>query len=91
MLKQYKEIILNMRNETHVRTGERRRKRMVIPTIYFIAEVVLAWLVLSLIQVNFNIEQWAIWSLLIFIGAVIYSMLKTINVYRRQKNYPTKD
>jgi len=79
-----------MKRETHVRTGERRKKRMVIPTIYFIAEVVLVWLILSLIQLNFNIKGWAIWSLVIFAGAFIYGLTKTIHVYRRQKNYPTE-
>ena len=70
------------------RVYERRRKRKFIPAIYFIAEVVLVWLILSLIQLNFNILEWNIWSLLIFIVSVLYSTFKTIHVYRRQKNYP---
>jgi len=79
-----------MRKETHVRTGERRKKRMFVPTIYFIAEIVLAWLALSLIQLNFNMKSWAIWSLIIFVGVFIYGLTKTIHVYKRQKNYPTE-
>jgi len=66
---------------------ERRKKRMFIPAIYFIAEVTLSWLVLSLVQLNFNINTWNIWSLLVFIPAVLYSMFKTIHVYRRQRDY----
>ena len=67
---------------------ERRRKRKFIPAIYFVAEVVLAWLILSLIQLNFNLFDWDIWWLFIFIASVLYSTFKTIHVYRRQKNYP---
>ncbi len=73
------------------RVYERRRKRKFIPAIYFIAEVVLAWLILSLIQLNFNLFEWSIWSLFIFILSVLYSTFKTIHVYRRQKNYPESD
>ena len=70
------------------RVYERRRKRKFIPAIYFIAEVVLAWLILSLIQLNFNLFEWDVWWFLIFIISVLYSTFKTIHVYRRQKNYP---
>jgi len=78
-----------MYREKRRRVYERRRKRMLIPAIYFVAEVVLAWLILSLIQLNFNFTEWSIWGLLIFIISVLYSTFKTIHVYRRQKSYPT--
>ena len=71
------------------RVYERRRKRKFIPAIYFMAEVVLAWLILSLIQLSFNFDEWSIWAVLIFIVSVLYSTFKTIHVYRRQKNYPS--
>ncbi len=79
-----------MYRETHVRVGERRRKRMVIPAIYFIAEITLFWLILSLIQLEFNIEHWEVWSIILFVIATLYSTFKTIHVYRRQKDYPEK-
>ena len=80
-----------MRNRKSRRVHERRKKRMIIPAVYFVAEVVLSWLILSLIQLNFNINTWSIWSLLIFIAVVVYSMFKTIHVYRRQRNYTNSD
>jgi len=59
---------------------------MFIPAFYFLAEMVLTWLVLSIIQVNFDIREWSLWSVIIFILAVAYSLSKTIYVYKRQKN-----
>lgn len=75
------------------RVHERRRKRKFVPSIYFMAEVVLAWLILSLVQLNFNFDEWSIWAVFIFIILVLYSTFKTVHVYRRQKSYPsvTKD
>ena len=71
-----------------LRTDERRRKRMFIPLIHFMAEVAVAWLILTLIQLNFNILEWSIWSILIFMLVISYSALKTVHVYERQKDYP---
>ena len=78
-----------MYREKRRRVYERRRKRMLIPAIYFLAEVILVWLILSLIQLNFYFDEWNIWSLIIFIVSFIYSTFKTIHVYSRQKNYPS--
>ena len=77
-----------MRDARDSKIKERRKKRMVIPIIYFIAETTLAWLVLSLIQVDFNIKHWSIWSIIILLLSVSYSISKTIHVYRRQKDDP---
>ena len=66
---------------------ERRKKRLFIPTLYFIMEMVLIWLVLSLIQLKFDFRDWALWSLVIFVLFGIYSFSKTLQVYIRQKNY----
>ena len=66
---------------------ERRKKRMFIPALYFISEMVLVWLVLSIIQVNFDIREWSLWSIIIFTLAMAYSLAKTVHVYKRQKNY----
>ena len=56
-----------MRMKENSKIVERRKKRMFIPTLYFLAEMVLAWLVLSLIQVNFDIRNWGVWSLIVFL------------------------
>lgn len=77
-----------MYQNREIRTDERRRKRMFIPIMYFMAEATVVWLVLTLIQLNFNILEWSIWSILFFIMAVGYSALKTVHVYERQKDYP---
>ena len=76
-----------MRDAKDSKIKERRKKRMVIPIIYFLAETTLAWLILSLIQVDFNIQNWSIWSMIILLFSVLYSISKTIHVYRRQKDY----
>ena len=80
-----------MYQDREVRTSERRRKRMFIPIMYFIAEVTVVWLILTLIQLNFNILEWSIWSIIAFIMAISYSALKTVHVYERQKDYPEND
>ena len=77
-----------MRDARDSKIKERRKKRMVIPIIYFLAETTLAWLILSLIQVNFNISHWAIWSMVILALSVSYSISKTVHVYKRQRDYP---
>ena len=66
---------------------ERRKKRMFIPALYFIAEMVFVWLVLSIIQVQFDMREWSLWSAIIFTFAIAYSLAKTVHVYKRQKNY----
>ena len=73
-----------------MRVGERRKKRMVIPAIYFMVEITLFWLILSLIQLEFDIRDWSAWSIILFVIATLYSIFKTIHVYRRQKDYPKK-
>ena len=78
-----------MYSEKIGRVHERRRKRMVVPAIYFAVEVVLVWLILSLVQLEFNLFKWDIWEILVFIPLVFYSTFKTIHIYRRQKSYPT--
>ena len=77
-----------MRNETHVDVGDRRRKRVFIPFIYFLLEVVAIWLVLSLFQVSFNVKSWSIFSMAIFAGVTLYSLSKMLTVYKRQRDYP---
>ncbi|NOZ89814.1 MAG: hypothetical protein GXO60_00855 [Epsilonproteobacteria bacterium] len=69
---------------------ERRHKHYVIPIIYMILELTVAWLILSIISVNFDINNWTIWAKAAFAIAIIYSTIKTIKVYKRQKNYKRK-
>jgi len=66
---------------------ERRKKRLVIPAIYFILELIFMWLVLTIIELSFNPIDWGMWSqfLMVFFG--IYSSFKMIHVYHRQKGY----
>ena len=71
------------------RVDERRRKRMVLPTVYLIAEIVVIWLALALVQLKFSFENWSLWSMIAFFVAVSYSVIKTVHVYKRQKNYLT--
>lgn len=67
---------------------ERREKRFIIPMIYLMAEIIVAWLVLTLIQVEFDIRVWDTWAIIIFVIGGVYSIIKTVNVYQRQKDYP---
>ena len=76
-----------MQFQINSKIKERRKKRIFIPTLYFFTEIILAWLVLSLIQVDFDIRSWNLWSLIVFFIALSYSLAKTIHVYKRQKNY----
>ena len=82
---------MSLNHKTHLRGIERRRKRFIVPIIYFLAELVALFLVLLVIQVEFNIFEWNFWAIFIFILGIIYSIIKTVNVYQRQKSYPTKE
>jgi len=87
MLRKHKETILILNHNTRVRDAERRRRRMITPIIYFLAEVVSLWLVLVLIQVNFNVLEWNFWAIVVYALGILYSIIKTVNVYQRQKDY----
>jgi len=87
MLRKHKETILILNHNTLVRDAERRRRRMITPIIYFLAEVVSLWLVLVLIQVNFNVLEWNFWAIVVYALGILYSIIKTVNVYQRQKDY----
>jgi len=75
------------RNIKSSKIEERRKKRMLIPMVYFMLEIIFVWLVLSLIQLKFDPRDWAIWSIGIFMILGAYSFSKTLHVYNRQKNY----
>jgi len=76
-----------MRLNVNRKIRERRKKRFITPVLYFIAEMVFIWLVLSLIQLNLDIRSWAIWSYILFAIFGFYSLAKTLHIYHRQKNY----
>ncbi|RUM73697.1 MAG: hypothetical protein DSZ11_05330 [Sulfurovum sp.] len=66
---------------------ERRRKHYITPIIYFLSELSFIWIILSVIEIGFNIGEWRAWAIVaLFVGA-IYPAYKTINIFRRQKNY----
>lgn len=66
---------------------ERRRKRTFTPAIYMFLELILAWLILSVINVTYQVQTWPIWSHIILFIAFSYSAHKTLIVYDRQKEY----
>ena len=74
-----------MINQVSLKSNERRRKRLVVPIIYLLAEMMVYWLALSLIQLEFNVRNWAIWAMIIFILGMTYSLIKTVHIYKRQK------
>jgi len=65
---------------------ERRRKRLTTPLLFFLAELILAWLILSIINLSFDITVWGIWSYIALSIAFLYSVNKTFRIYKRQKN-----
>ncbi|HHH51312.1 MAG TPA: hypothetical protein ENK76_02955 [Campylobacterales bacterium] len=68
------------------KTQERRRKRVFAPILYFILELTLAWILLSIINVSFDIFSWASWSYGAWFGLFLYWAYKTYLIYERQKN-----
>jgi len=66
---------------------ERRRKRTFTPAIYFLAELTLGWIVISIANLSFNIQTWSLISHIIFLGIFLYSGYKTHYIYKRQKAY----
>ncbi len=67
---------------------ERRKKRVFLPAIYFILELILIWLVFVILQISYNPLDWELWSQILMIIFGIYAFLKMLHVYRRQKDYP---
>jgi len=65
----------------------RRRKRLIVPTLYFILEIGIIWLLISLFEMSFDIKEWLIISIVFFAGGTFGRLVKTINVYKRQKEF----
>jgi len=77
----------NMKIDNGQHKYERRRKRTFAPIIYMLAEVILAWIILSLINLSFQVQTWEMWSHIVLFFAFIYSGYKTFVVLDRQKEY----
>ena len=68
-------------------TFEKRRKRTFTPIIYMFAELTLAWIILSVINVSFQVQTWEMWSHIALLFVFIYSGYKTFVDINRQKAY----
>jgi len=66
---------------------ERRRKHYITPIIYFLAEVSFIWILLSVVQISFDILEWQTWAVVVLGVGAIYPAYKTIKIFKRQKNY----
>jgi len=66
---------------------ERRRKRFITPIIYMLAEFTLAWLLLSMVNISFQIQTWNSLSHIALGCAFFYSAYKTYGIFERQKDY----
>jgi len=77
----------NMKIDNGKYKYEKRRKRTFAPIIYMFSEVVLAWIILSAINVSFQVQTWEMWSHIVLLFAFIYSGYKTFVVLDRQKEY----
>lgn len=76
-----------MMQKTKYTQVEQRRKRFLTPMIYMMSEIILVWLILSIINVSFNIMSWGILSYVVLSIGTVYSMYKTSLIYKRQKGY----
>ena len=66
---------------------EKRRKHYITPIIYFLAELSFIWIILSVIEISFDIREWREWAIIAFAIGAIYPAYKTVRVFIRQKNY----
>lgn len=71
----------------HSKNRERRRKRLLTPVVYLIVELIFIWLLLSLIQLSFDFQSWAIWSYVVGMVLSVYAVAKMLYIYHRQKRY----
>ena len=52
---------------------EKRQKRIFTPIIYMFSEVILIWILLSMMNVSFQVQTWEISSHVILLFSFIYS------------------
>ena len=65
---------------------EKRKKRVFTPVIYFLSELIFTWLIISIINLSFNIFSWDNWSYIPLFTIFCYITYKTYTIYNRQKN-----
>ena len=70
-----------------IEVKNRRRKRLIAPTLYFILEIGIIWLLISLFEMSFDMKEWLILSIVFFSGGTFSRLIKTINIYKRQKEF----
>lgn len=83
LLISYKGSIMKINNGKY--KFEKRRKRVFVPIVYLLAEIILVWILLSLLNISFNVQSWSVISYMILFVAVGYSLYKTVIIYERQK------
>lgn len=66
---------------------ERRRKHYIIPIIFTLLEMTLYWLIISIIEIDFNFKNWDFWGRFGFLILSLYSIYKMMKIYKRQKKY----
>jgi len=78
----------------HIYNGEdrqeRRKKHYITPIIFLLAELIIAWLIISIIMIDFNIYKWTLWGKIPLFIIAIFFLYKTVKIYKRQKNYKRK-
>ena len=62
----------------------RRRPSFVIPVTFFLLEIILMYLVISLINWNFDFDKWHMYTYPFVVVWLIYSSLKLYFVLKRQ-------
>jgi len=63
----------------------RRRPSYLIPILFFMLEILLVWLVISLLNWDLNILQWNVYTYAIALAWIIFSIIKLMIVLKRQK------
>jgi len=66
---------------------EKRRKHYMTPIIYFLAELSFLWILISVIEITFDIREWKRWAMVALAMGAIYPAYKMLRVFIRQKNY----
>jgi len=63
----------------------RRRPSYLMPLLFFVLEMVLMWLSVSLLNWDTNMKEWSVYTYPIPIIWIIFSITKFFSVLRRQK------
>jgi len=63
----------------------RRRPSYLMPLLFFVLEMVLMWLSVSLLNWDTNMKEWNVYTYPIPVIWIIFSITKFFSVLRRQK------